>query len=128
MQSGSTSIMMSTLKVIESSLTIGPIGGKTSVAKVSLVHVSSSSSEGNDHDVGLDPSSYDASEPLHMAEEETQMIPPETEMQSKRIATAEGIFSFPSMSFPIENIDDILIICLGDLSQGLLLQLKAKSP
>ena len=56
------------------------------------------------------------------------MIPPEIELLSKRIATAEGIISFPPMSFPIKNIDDILIICLDDLSQGLLLELKKKSP
>jgi len=54
------------------------------------------------------------------------LIPPETELSSKEVATAEGTFTFPFMSFPIRNIDDILTICLSNLSQGLLLQLKAK--
>ena len=127
-QPSSPSIMMSALKVIESSPTTGLIGGKAPAAKVSLVQVSSSSSEGNDHDVGPEPASYDANEPSHVAEEETQVIPPETELLSKGIATAEGIFSFLPMSFHVEIIDDTLIICLGDLLQGLLLQLKAKPP
>ena len=39
---------------------------------------------------------------------------------------SKGIFSFSPMSFPIENIDDVLIICLSNLSHGLPLQLKAK--
>ena len=63
-----------------------------------------------------------------MAEEEVQVIPPETELLSKEISTAEGIFSFPPMSFLIKNIDSILVICLSNLSQGLLLQLKVKPP
>jgi len=66
-------------------------------------------------------SSHDSSEPSHVAEEETQVISPGTKLLSKGITTAEGIFTFPSISFPIENIDDVLIICLGDLSQRLLL-------
>jgi len=51
------------------------------------------------------------------------VIPPGTELLPKGIDTAEGIFSFPPMSFLIENIDDVLIICLSKLSQ-----LKAKPP
>ena len=119
---------MPTLKVVESSPTTGPIGGKVPVAEVSLVQVSSSSSEGDDHDVGPEPAYHDANEPSHVAEEETQMIPPETKLLSKEIATAEGIFSFSPMSFSIENIDGALIICLSNLPQGLPLQLKAKPP
>ena len=56
------------------------------------------------------------------------MIPPETELLSKEIATAEVIISFSPMSFLIKNIDGILVICLTNLSQGLLLQLKVKPP
>jgi len=127
-QPSSPSIIMSALKVVESSPTTVPIGGKAPVAEVSLVQVSSSSSKGDDPDVGTEPASHDANEPSHVAGEETQVIPLETELLSKGIATAEGISSFPPMSFPVENIDDILIIFLGNLSQGLLLQLKAKPP
>ena len=86
------------------------------------------SSDGDDHDVGPERCSHDASEPSHVAEEQTQVIPLEIELLYKEISTAEGIFSFPPMSFPIENINDVLIICLSNLSQGLPLQLKAKPP
>jgi len=127
-QPGSPSIMMLALKVVESSPTTGPIGGKAPAAEVPLVQVSSSSSEGDDHDVGPEPASHDASETLHMTEQETQVIPSETELLAKEIATAESIFSFPPMSFPIENVDDVLIICLSNLLHGLPLQLKAKPP
>ena len=75
MQPGSPSIMMPALKVVESSPTTEPIGRKAPAAEVPLVQVSSSSSEGDDHDVGPEPTSHDASEPLHVAEEETQVIP-----------------------------------------------------
>ena len=37
MQPGSPSVMMLTLKVVESSPTTGPIGGKAPIARVSLV-------------------------------------------------------------------------------------------
>ena len=60
MQLGSPSIMMPALKVIESSPTTGPIGGKAQVAKASLVQVSSSSIEGDDHDIGSEVAPYDA--------------------------------------------------------------------
>ena len=56
-QSGSPSIMMPTLKVIESSLTTGLIEEKAPVVEVSLVQVSSLLSGGDDHDVGSEPAS-----------------------------------------------------------------------
>jgi len=115
MQPGSPSITIPALKVVESNLTIGPIEGKAPVAEAFLVQVSSSSSEGDDHDIGSESAPHDPSKSLHMAEEEMQMAPPETELPSKEIATAEGICSFPPMSLLIENIDDILIICLSNL-------------
>ena len=65
--------MMPALKVVESSLTIGPISGKASVAKASLVQVSSSSSESNDHHIGHESAPHDASKSLHVAEEEMQV-------------------------------------------------------
>ena len=49
-QPGSPSIIMSTLKVVKSSPTTGPSGGKAPVVEVSLVQVLPSSSEGDDHD------------------------------------------------------------------------------
>jgi len=63
-----------------------------------------------------------------VAEEEPQVSPPEPELSSKEVATAKGIFSFPPKSFPIRNIDDVLIVCLSNLLQGLLHQLRAKLP
>ena len=78
--------------------------------------MASSSSEDDDHDIGSESALHDVSKYLHVAEEEMQVAPPEIELPSKEIATAEGIFSFPLMSIPIKNIDDILIIYLSDLS------------
>jgi len=92
-QPGSPSIMMPTLKVIECSPTTGPIGGKAPVAEVSLVQVLSSSFEGDDRDIGLEPTYHNASEPLHVVKKETQVIPPEIELLSEGITTAESIFS-----------------------------------
>ena len=115
MQPSSPSIMILALKVVESSPISAPIGGKALFAEVSLVQVSSSSSEGDDHDIGPKPASLDASKSLHVVEEEMQVTPPEIELPSKKITTAEVIFSFPPISLPIENIDDILIICLSNL-------------
>ena len=93
-----------------------------------MIHVLSLSSESDDHDVGPEPASHDASEPLHVAEVETQVNSPETHLFSKEIATAEGIFSFPPMSFCIEHIDDVIIICLSNLLQGPPLQRKMNPP
>ena len=93
-----------------------------------MVQVSSSSSESDDHDVRSKFSPHDASKSLHVTEEKMQVAPSETELLSKEIATAEGILSFPPMALPIRNVDDILIICLGNLLHGLLLPLKAKPP
>ena len=78
---------MPALKVVESGPTTEPIGGKAPVADVSMVQVSSLSSEGDDYDVGPEPASHHASEPSHVAEEETRVFPPETELMSKGIAT-----------------------------------------
>ena len=62
-QPSSPSIMMLALKVVESSLTTGPIGGKALVAEVSLVQVSSSSSEGDDYEFGSEHAFHDAVSP-----------------------------------------------------------------
>ena len=118
MRPGSPSIIMSALKVAKSSPTTGPISGKAPVAVASLVQVSSSSSEGYDHDIGSESAPHNAGKSLHVVEEEMKLVPLETELSSKEIATAEGIFSFPPMSLPIENIDDSLIIYLSNLLQG----------
>ena len=127
-QLSSPSIMMLALKVIESSPTTGPISGKAPVVEASLVQVSSLLSESDEHDIGSKSAPYNASELLHVAKEEMQMAPPESELLFKEIATDEGIFSFPPISLPIKNIDNIMIICLSNLLQGLPLQLKVKPP
>jgi len=114
-QLGFPSVMMPTLKVIKSSPNTGPIGGKAPIVEASLVQVSSSSSEGDDHDIGPEFASHDASESVHVVEEEMQATSPEAELPSKEIATAEGIFSFPFLSLPVKNIDDILILYLNGL-------------
>jgi len=62
-QPGSPSIMMPALKVIESSPTTGPIREKASIAEVSLVQVSSSSSEGDDYEFGSEHAFHDAVSP-----------------------------------------------------------------
>ena len=82
MQLGYPSTMMPALKVVESSLTIGPISGKASVAKASLVQVSSSSSKSDDHHIGHESAPHDASKSLHVAEEEMKVVPLETELSS----------------------------------------------
>jgi len=106
---------MPTLKVIKSSPTTGPIGGEASIAEASLVQVSSLSSNGGNHDIGPEFAPHDASNSMHVVTEEMQTASPKAEFPSKEIATVEGIFSFLLMSFPIENIDDILILCLNDI-------------
>ena len=128
MRPGSLSIMMSALKVVESSPTTRPIGGKAPVAKASLVQVSSSSSGSDDHDIRPVSTPHDASKSLHIAEEKMQVAPSEIGLSSKEIATVEDIFYFPPISFLIEDIDDILIICLSNILQGLPLPLKVKPP
>ena len=52
MQQGSPSVMIPTLKVVESSPTTRPISGKALIVEASLVQVSSPSFEGGDHDTG----------------------------------------------------------------------------
>jgi len=91
--------MMRALKIVESSPTTRPIGVKAPVAKASLVQMSSSSSEGDDHDIGSEFAPHDASKSLHMVEEEMQVAPPETELPSKEIVADNGIFSFQPILF-----------------------------
>ena len=88
--------------------------------------MSSLSFEGDDQDIGYESVPYDVSKSLHVAEEEMQVAPPETELPSKGLLLPKVSFIFHLCLFPIENIDNILIICLSNLLQGLPLQLKVK--
>jgi len=99
---------MPALKIPESSPTTGPIGGKAPITEAPLVQVLSSSSEGDDHNIGSEPAYHDASKFSHMTEEEMQVAAPETELPSREAATTEGIFSFSPMDSLIRYIDDIL--------------------
>ena len=104
-QPGSQSIMIPALRISELSPTTGPIGKKISIAKVPLVQVSSSSSKGDDHDIGSEPAPHDASKFSHLIEKEMQAATPETESLSMKTATTKGILSFShGYSYWINNI------------------------
>ena len=71
-QPGSPSVMIPALKIPEPSQTTRPIGGKVSIAEAPLVQVFSSSSEGDDHDIGSEPTPHDVSKFLHVTEDDMQ--------------------------------------------------------
>jgi len=100
---GSPSVMMLTVKILECSLIIGLIGGKAPITEASSVQVLSSSSEGNDYDIGYEPAPYNASKFSHMTEEEMQVATAEMELSSRETATTKGILSFPLWLF-LSNI------------------------
>ena len=95
----SPSIMMSVLKISESSPTTGTIGGKAPIAEAHLVEVLSSLLEVDDHDIRSEPAPHDVSEFSHESEEEMQAAAPETELSSRETATIKGIFSSPPRLF-----------------------------
>jgi len=100
--------MMLALKIPESSPTIGPFGGKAPIAKASLVQVLSLSSEGDDHDIGYDPTPHNANKFSRMTDEKMQVAVPETELSSRETATTKDIFSFSSMDSLSRHINIIL--------------------
>ena len=75
-QSSSPSIMMSMLKIPESSPTAGPIGGKTPIVEAPLVEVLSLLPKEDDHDIGSEPAPHDISKFSHETEEEMQAAAP----------------------------------------------------
>jgi len=91
--------MMLALRRPEPNPTTRPIGEKTPIAEVPLVQVSTSSSEGEDHDIGSESTPHDASKFSHVTEEEMQVAVPEIEPPSMEIATSKGILSFPPWLF-----------------------------
>jgi len=70
--------------------------------------VLSSSSEGDDHDIGFESAPHDASKFSHVMEEKMQIAPPEIELPSRKIATTEGIPSFLPMAPLMGYTNDIL--------------------
>ena len=75
-QPSSPSIIMLALRISEPSPTTGPIGENTPFAEAFLIQVWSSSSEGDDHDIGSEPAPHNASKFSHVIEEEMQAATP----------------------------------------------------
>jgi len=92
---------MSASRVTEPSPTIGLLSGKAPVTEVSLVQVSSSSSEeygdysGDEVDFGDEPALSDASKFSHISEEEMQVDVPAVVPSSGEVTTTEGISYIP---------------------------------
>jgi len=95
-QPSSPSVLMSASRVAEPSPTTGLLSGKALVTEVSLVRVSSSSSEehddytGDEVDFGDEPAFPDTSKFSHISEEELQvdvpaMVPPSGEVTPPRV-------------------------------------------
>jgi len=88
-----------TLKAVESSPTTGPIGEKAPIIEASLVQVLSSSSEGGDHDIGLESTLHNASKSVHVVEEEVQAASRRQSCHLRRFLLSKVSFLFHSYLF-----------------------------
>ena len=107
-QPGSPSVLMPTSRVIEPNPITGVLSGKASIAEISYVELSSSSSEEHGYysseevDFGDEPTLPDTSKFLNISEEEIQGFVPVTFSPIVRITATEGIFFVLLNWFPIK--------------------------